>query len=199
MASIIRSKLLAFMLVSAVLMALAVPMAFASEETTTAHAVPDISVIVGATGSGVGKASVYLDGALAGTTDSKGNFTFKEAPAAGNHTILVSGKGINNSTVQTAFAEKPVVIKVDTSKGKSLEVLISDRTSKKGLAEASIYNGKYLMGTTDVNGNFKIANFPTGIYLVKLEKEGYRTSTTLLIVFADRKQSFGLSPAAAHE
>jgi hypothetical protein len=187
------------MLVSAVLLAMAVPAAFASEGTTTAHAVPDITVIIGATGSGVGWASVYLDGALAGTTDWMGNFTFKKAPAAGNHTILVSGKGINNSTVQTAFTEKPVVIKVDIAKGKSLEAQVTDRTTKKGLAEAAIYNGKYLIGKTDANGDLKIANFPTGIYLVKLEKEGYRTSTTLLIIFADRKQSFGLSPAATHE
>jgi hypothetical protein len=195
MASIIRSKLLAFMLVSAVLLAIAVPAAFASEGSTTATAVPDISVIMGATGSGIGRASVYLDGVLTGTTDSKGNFTFKKAPAAGNHTILVSGKGINNSTIQTAFAEKPVVIKVESSKGKSLDVQITDRTSKKGLADASVFNGKYLMGKTDANGNLKIADFPTGIYLVKLEKDGYRATTTLLIIFANRNQSYGLSPA----
>jgi hypothetical protein len=190
---------MAFILASAILLATAVPVAFANEEISGAHAAPDITVIMGATGSGVGRANVYLDGTLAGTTDSKGNFTFKEAPAAGNHTVLVTAKGIKNATEKVNFAEKPALIKVESSKGKSLDVHITDRTSKSGLAGVSVINGKYTVGKTDANGDLKMADFPMGIYLVKLQKDGYRTTTTLLIVLSDRKQSFALSPLATHE
>jgi hypothetical protein len=113
MSSINGFKLFAIMLVSAMLVAMAVPAAFAEEKTTGAHAgsaVPDVTVILGSTGGSVGGANVYLDGSLAGKTDSKGNFTFKEAPAAGNHTIMVSAKSIKNATVEANFAEKPVVV-----------------------------------------------------------------------------------------
>jgi CarboxypepD_reg-like domain len=194
-----RLKFIAFILASAMLLAAAAPMAFANEEKTTASDVPDITVILGATGSGVGRASVYLDGTPAGTTDSKGNFTFKEAPAAGNHTIMISAKGIKNATETVSFAEKPVVVKVEVSKGKSLDVHVTDRTTKSGLAGASLIMNKYVVGQTDANGDIKMADFPMGIYLVKLEKEGYRTTTTLLIVLSNRTQSFGLSPLATHE
>lgn len=199
MSSIISSKLLAFMLACAMLLAVAVPVAFAEEEKSAAGAVPEIKVIMGATGSGIARANVYIDSTLAGTTDSKGNFTFKEAPAAGNHTITVSAKGIKNATVSTDFAVKPVVVKADAEKGKNLDVHVTDRNTKAGLAGVTIINNKYVVGQTDANGDLKMADFPMGIYLVKLEKEGYRPTTTLLIVLSDRKQNFALGPLATHE
>ncbi len=182
------------MLVSAVLLALAVPAAFATKEKSTAHAVPDITVIMGATGGAIGKANVYLDGNLAGTTDSKGNLTFKEAPAAGNHTVLVSAKGINNVTVITDFSTKPAVIKAESTKGKNLTVHVTDKNSKQGVAGVSIYNGKYRMGMTDDKGYFNVTNFPSSLYIVKLEKDGYKNTTTLLVVFSNTTQKFSLSP-----
>jgi phosphatidate phosphatase APP1 len=162
----------------------------------TGSAVPDVTVILGSTGGSVGGANVYLDGSLAGKTDSKGNFTFKEAPASGNHTIMVSAKGIKNATVEANFAEKPVVVKADASKGYKTTVHVTDKASKQGIAGVSVINNKYVMGTTDVSGDLVINDYPMGIYLIKLEKEGYKTTTTVLIVYANKTQSFSLTPAA---
>lgn len=199
MSSGMRSRFIAFFLASALILTLAAPMAFASEEATTAHAAPDVQVILGATGEKVGRANVYLDGTLAGTTDSKGNFTFTEAPATGNHTITVSTKWTKNATETINFVEKPAIIKVELNKGLRLNVHVTDRTTRAGLADASLIMGKYVVGKTDANGDIQMADFPMGIYLVKLEKEGYRTTTTLLIVLSNRTQNIALGPAAAHE
>ncbi|HTY91362.1 MAG TPA: carboxypeptidase regulatory-like domain-containing protein [Methanocella sp.] len=193
--SSIGSRSLAFTLACAVLFTVAAPLAFA-EEKTIAPTGSDISVIMGATGSGVARASVYLDGTLAGTTDSKGNFTFTTAPAAGTHTVTVSAKGIKNATASTDFATKPVVIKAEAGKGKSLSIHVTDAKSKMGLADAKIVNGKYVVGSTDASGDLKMADFPMGIYLVKIQKDGYRTTTTLLIVLSNRTSSYALSPTA---
>jgi hypothetical protein len=192
MSSIYRFKLLAFVLVSAVLLAMAAPMVLAEG---TAQAAPDISVIVGSTGNGVSRANVYVDGNLAGTTDSKGNLTFKEAPAAGNHSILVSAKGITNTTAETNFAIKPVVVKaIQSYPGKTFNVHISDKSNKNGIAGASLYSGKYLIGTTNSTGDIALSNFPGGLYLVKINKDGYSNASTLLIVYNNKTQNFVLSP-----
>ena len=66
---------------------------------------PDVSVIMKATGGSVGGAKVFVDNTLAGTTDSKGNLTFKEAPAAGNHTMTVMKNGLQNATLTTDFCD----------------------------------------------------------------------------------------------
>ncbi len=135
MSSIYRFKLLAIILVSAVLLAMAAPMVLAEG---TAQAAADISVIVGSTGNGVARASVLVDGNLAGTTDSKGNLTFKETPAAGDHNVTVSAKGINTTSIMTNFVSKPVVVKVNQSyAGKTFNIHISDKSSKNGIAGVS--------------------------------------------------------------
>lgn len=192
MSSIKGFKLLAIMLVSAMLVAMAIPAALAEEKTAAG---PDLSVIVGSTGSGVGGANVYLDGSLAGKTDSKGNFTLKEAPAAGNHTILVSAKGLNNATVETNFAEKPVVVKMDPTKGYVMTVHVTDKNSKQGIAGVSVTNGKYVMGTTDAMGSLTVNNCPLGLYLIKMDKAGYKSSTSVLIVYTNKTQSYALTPS----
>lgn len=188
-------KLFTFMLVSSMLLAMAAPAAFAEEKTAAAHAVPDISVILGSTGGNVGGMNVYLDGSLVGSTDLFGNFTFKEAPAAGNHTVLVSAEGLKNVTVDTDFAEKPVVVKTEMSKGNNMTIHIADKASKQVIAGASVMNGNYKMGMTDASGDLVIKDCPWGIFLIKLEKEGYKSSTTLLIVYSNRTQNYSLTPA----
>ncbi len=188
MSSIYRFRLLAIVLVSAVLLAMAAPMVLA-------QTAPDISIIVGQTGNGVSRASVYVDGSLAGTTDSKGNLTFTQAPAAGDHNLTVSARGINTTTVMTNFTSRPVVVKaIQSYPGKNFDIHISDKTSKSGIAGASFYNGKYLIGTTNSTGDISLSNFPGGLYLVKINKDGYRTTTTLLIVYNNKTQNFVLSP-----
>ncbi len=156
---------------------------------------PDVSVIMKATGGSVGGAKVFVDNTLAGTTDSKGNLTFKEAPAAGNHTMTVMKNGLQNATITTDFATKPALVSMVPSKGKNLTIHITDKKNKESLANAQVYNNKYLMGSTDGEGNLAIGDFPQGLYLIKLSKDGYKTSTTLLIVFSDRTQSYTLTPA----
>ncbi len=195
MTSINVFKLFTIMLVSALLLAMAIPAAVAEEKTTAAKAGPDISVISGPTGSAIGGANVYLDGSLAGKTDSKGNFTFKEAPAAGNHTVLVSAKGIHNATVNTDFAGKPVVVKTEASRGYEMTVHVADKASKQGIAGVTVLNGKYVMGATNASGDLALNSCPMGLYLVKFEKDGYKSSTSLLIVYASKTQSFTLTPS----
>jgi hypothetical protein len=188
-------RLFTLMLVSAMLLAMAAPAAFAEEKTAVAHAGPDIIVMLGSTGGKVGNMNVYLDGKLAGKTDWKGNFTFKEAPAPGNHTVLVSAKDLKNVTVDTSFAEKPVVIKTEMSRGNNMTIHVTDKAGKQGIAGVSIINGDYKMGTTDASGDLVIKDCPAGIYLIKLEKDGYKSSTTLLIVYANKTQSYSLTPS----
>jgi hypothetical protein len=188
-------RLFTFVLVSAMLLAMAVPAAFAEEKAAAAHAGPDLTVMLGSTGGKVGNINVYLDGKLAGKTDWKGNFTFKEAPSAGNHTVLVSAKDLKNVTIDTSFAEKPVVIKTEMSKGNNMTIHVTDKTGKQGIAGVSVINGDYKMGETDASGDLAIKNCPAGIYLIKLEKDGYKSTTTLLIVYSNRTQNFSLTPA----
>ncbi len=188
-------RLFTLMLVSAMLLAMAAPAAFAEEKAAAAHAGPDLTVMLGSTGGKVGNMNVYLDGKLAGMTDFWGNFTFKEAPAAGNHTVLVSATDLKNVTVDTSFAEKPVVIKTEMSKGNNATIHVADKAGKQGIAGVSVINGDYKMGTTDASGNLVINNCPTGIYLIKLEKDGYKNSTTLLIVYTNKTQSYSLTPS----
>jgi hypothetical protein len=195
MSSTYRFKLLAFFLASAVLLSMAAPIAMAAEEKTAARAGPDITVMLGSTGGKVGNMNVYLDGKLAGKTDLWGNFTFKEAPAAGNHTVTVSAKELKNVTMDTSFAEKPVVIKTEMSKGNNMTIHVMDKAGKQGIAGVSAINGDYNMGTTDASGDLVIKDCPAGIYLIKLEKDGYKTTTTLLIVYSNRTQNYSLTPA----
>jgi hypothetical protein len=164
-------------------------------EVKAAAAGPDITVIMKATGGSVGGAKVFVDGELAGTADSKGNLTFKEAPAAGNHTVTVVKNGLQNATLTTDFAHKPAVVSMIPAKGKNLTIHITDKANKEGLANAGVYLHKYLMGTTDASGDLVISDFPMGIYLIKITKDGYKPSTTLLIVFSDRTQGYTLTHA----
>ena len=50
------------------------------------------------------------------------------------------------------------------------------------------------MGNTDGAGNLTIGDSPMGLYLIKLSKDGYKTSTSLLIVFSNKTQSYTLTP-----
>ncbi len=196
MSSINVFKLFTIVLVSAMLVAMAAPAAVAEEEkTTAAHAGPDLSVILASTGGGVGGAEVYLDGSLAGKADWRGNFTFKEAPAAGNHTVTVSGKGIKNATVGADFAGRPVIVQTDVVKGYNMTIHVTDKAGKQGIAGVSVINGNYLMGTTDDSGNMLLKDCPMGIYLIKLEKDGYKSTTTLLIVYTNKTQNYALTPS----
>ncbi len=188
-------KLLTFVLVSAMMLALAAPAAIA-EEKAARHAGADLTVILGSTGGKVGNMNVYLDGELAGKTDLWGNFTFKEAPAVGNHTVLVSAKDLKNVTVDTDFAEQPVVIMTEMSKGNNITIHVMDKSGKQGLEGVSVINGDYQMGTTDASGDLAVKDCPAGIFLVRLEKDGYKSSTTLLIVYTNNKtQSYSLTPS----
>jgi hypothetical protein len=195
MSSTNRFKLLAFILASAVLLSMAAPIALAAEEKTAAHVGPDITVMLGSAGGKVGNMNVYLDSKLAGKTDLWGNFTFKEAPAAGNHTVTVSAKDLKNVTVDTSFAEKPVAIKTEMSKGNNMTIHVTDKAGKQGIAGVSAINWDYNMGTTDASGDLVIKDCPAGIYLIKLEKDGFKTTTTLLIVYSNRTQNYSLTQA----
>ncbi len=188
-------KLLTFVLVSAMMLALAAPAAIADEKAAR-HGGADLTVILGSTGGKVGNMNVYLDGELAGKTDLWGNFTFKEAPAVGNHTVLVSAKDLKNVTVDTDFAEQPVVIMTEMSKGNNITIHVMDKSGKQGLEGVSVINGDYQMGTTDASGDLAVKDCPAGIFLVRLEKDGYKSSTTLLIVYTNNKtQSYSLTPS----
>lgn len=195
MSSTNGSRLFIFMLVSAMLLAMAAPAGFAEEKTTAARAGPDLTVMLGSTGGMVGNMNVYLDGKLAGKTDWMGNFTFKEAPPAGNHTVLVSANDLRNVTVDTSFSEKPVVIKTEMSKGNNFTIHVTDKAGKQGIAGVSVINGDYKMGMTDTSGDLLIKDCPVGIFLIKLEKDGYKSTTTLLIVYTNKTQSYSLSPS----
>lgn len=192
-----KMKILAFILVSAMLLSVCMPVAFAEEKTTAASA-PDLTAIIGSTGGKIGNANVYVDDKLAGKTDSKGNLTFTEAPAAGNHTILVTAKGMNNVTLSTDISQKPLLVAMTPAKGgKTMTLHVTDGKSKSAIEGVSVYNGKYLMGNTDASGNLVIKDVPLGIYLVKFDKEGYKSSTSIMIALNDRKQSYSLAPTTA--
>lgn len=191
-----KMQFLAFILVSAMLLSVCMPVAFASE-TTKAAASPDLTAIIGSTGGKIGGASVYLDDKLAGKTDSKGNFTFAEAPAVGNHTIKVTAKGMKDATLSADFSHKPVAVAMTLAKGgKNMTLHVVDGKSKEALGGVSVYNGKYLMGESDASGDIVVKDVPLGIYLVKFHKEGYKDTTSIMIALADRKQSYSLTPAA---
>jgi hypothetical protein len=163
-----------------------------------AAATPDVTVILKSTGDLIGKANVYMDGMLAGTTDTRGNLTFKEAPSAGNHTLIVSKNGLQNETVTTDFSHKPVVVGMTQVKGvKVLTLHVTDKTTKEALANKAIYCGSYEMGTTDATGNLVIDNFPQGIHLRKFGADGYKLSTTFMLVFSNKTQNIALTPSEA--
>lgn len=199
----IVKKLLAFTIVFTVLFSMSASMALAEEhgasEKGTITAQPDITVIMGATGDKIGGANVYIDDTLVGKTDSRGNFTFKEKPASGNHTVSIIKKGIRNVSVNTNFSGTPTVIKVAQDyPGKNVTILITDKNTREAIPGASVYNyqGDFIIGTTDDKGSISLKDFPAGLYLIKLKKEEYKDSTTLLIVASDRTQSYTLTPAA---
>lgn len=190
-----KMKIFAFILVSAMLLSVCMPVALAEEKTTAASA-PDLTAITGSTGGKVGNANVYVDDKLAGKTDSKGNFTFKEAPAAGNHTVLVSAKNMNNVTLSTDFSQKPVIATMTPAKGgKTMTLHVKDSKSKNAIEGVSVYNGNYLMGKTDASGSLVIKDVPLGLYLVKLNKEGYKNTTSVMIAVSNRSQSYSMAPA----
>jgi hypothetical protein len=60
----------------------------------------------------------------------------------------------------------------------------------------SVYNGNYLMGKTDASGSLVIKDAPMGLYLVKLNKEGYKNSTGVMIAVSNRSQTYSLAPSA---
>lgn len=197
------SKILAIALVSIMLLSVSATVAFASSGKSTTHAasVPDISVIMGASGSKVSGASIYVDDELVGKTDSRGNFTFKHAPEAGNHTIKVTKKGINDVTMTADFAHTPVVVKaVQDYPGKHVEVGIKDKATGHGIEGVTIINDGYVIGTTGADGKLVMDNFPAGLYLIKLQKDGYKPTTTILIVASKiSKQNYTLTPGASGE
>jgi hypothetical protein len=166
--------------------------------TDAAVATPDVMVVMKSTGDRIGKANVYMDGALAGSADSKGNMTFKEVPAAGSHTLVVSKKGFLNETATANFSEKPVVIGMTLVKGfKVLTLHVTDKTTKDALANKTIFCGTYELGTTDAAGNLAINNFPQGIHLRKFSADGYNPATTFMLVFSNKTQNIALTPAEA--
>jgi hypothetical protein len=181
-----------------------VPGAVASEgahvtaATDAAVATPDVTVIMKSTGDRIGKADVYMDGMLAGTTDSKGNLTFKETPTAGNHTITVTKKGLLNETATADFSEKPVVVGMTLVKGvKVLTPHGTEKTTTHALANKAVFCGSYELGTTDATGNLVIDNFPQGIHLRKFSADGYKPATTFMLVFSNKTQNIALTPAEA--
>jgi len=163
--------------------------------SNVAAAGPDVSVIMKSLGyMKIGGANVYVDDQLAGTTDSNGNLTFKEAPAAGNHTVTVTKKGLQNATLTTDFSVKPIVVGMVPVKSYTMTLHVTDK-NKNGLANVSFYNDKYLIGSTDETGNLTISDAPMCLSLIRLNKEGYKNSTSLLIVYTNKTQGYMLTPA----
>ncbi len=187
-------KLIAFAVI--VLMSLAtVQVAVASESShATTTSTPDVQVIIGTTGHKVSGATVMVDGTDAGKTDSKGNLSLKES-LTGNHTVTVSMKGINNTTVTADFTHKPVVVMTSPEKYTlNLTMHITDKATKQSLAGVKVINNQFYMGTTDANGDLVIDGFPQGLYLLDLEKDGYKPSKTVMVFFSNKKpQNFTMT------
>lgn len=172
-----------------------VQVAFASESTHVAAATPDVTVILGVTGSTVAGVQVQIDGTDAGKTDSKGNLTLKE-PLTGNHTVTVSKKGINNTTITADFTHKPVVVKVGQEKSiYTTTIHVTDKNTKKGVAGVEVINNKYSLGTTDANGDLVIEGYPMGLYLLNLNKDGYKKANVGMVVYNNKVHNFALTPA----
>jgi len=195
------SALAAIAIVTLLVSLVSVPGAVASDgshekaATDAAVATSDVTVIMKSTGDRIGKADVYMDGMLAGTTDSKGNLTFTEAPAAGNHTLIVSKKGFQNETATADFSGKPVVVGMTLIKGvKVLTLHVTDKTTKDALANKAVFCGSYELGTTDATGNLVIDNFPQGIHLRKFSADGYKPATTFMLIFSNKTQNIALAP-----
>ena len=182
-----------------VLMSLAtVQVAVASESSPAPTSTPDVQVILGTTGHKVSGAAVMIDGKDAGKTDAKGNLSLKES-LTGNHTVTVSMKGINNTTVTADFTHKPVVVKTSPAKyTMNLTMHITDKTTKQSLAGVKVINDQYYMGTTDANGDLVIDGFPQGLYLLDLQKDGYKSSKTVMVFFSNKKpQNFTMTASPA--
>lgn len=195
-----KTKQIIAITIIAALALMSVQAAFASEHPVTTSAavdVPDISVIVGATGYKVPGASVYINDKLVGKTDGKGNLTLSEPVTGSNVAVKVVRSGFNDTTVITDFKQKPVVVSVGQAKYTAkLTLHVTDATTKGDLAGTTIYNGDYKLGTTDANGDLVIDGFPMGFYLIKIEKDGYKTTNTLLLFFSASTQKYSLKPGA---
>ncbi|MCD1296009.1 hypothetical protein CUJ83_13480 [Methanocella sp. CWC-04] len=188
-------KLFIILIASALLLSASVSMASASSNAVTHEQEPDITVMMGATGGKISGASVYIDDVLAGKTDSNGNFTFEQAPTAGNHTIKIAKKGIEDIVETVDFAHKPVVLKaVPDYPCKNITVSVTDKNTKHGVEGVSVMFGDFVAGQTDANGELKLDNFPPGLYLIKFKAEGYKDSTGLLIVYKDMTWKYVLTP-----
>ncbi|WP_424357215.1 hypothetical protein [Methanocella sp. MCL-LM] len=185
-------------LTAVVLVSLATVQVAVAAEHAAASATPDVTIILGTMGHKVSGAMVKIDGAEVGKTDASGNLTLKE-PLTGNHSVTVSMKGINETTVSADFTHKPVVVKVGPEKYTlKLTMHITDKNTKHGIEGVNVYNNKYLMGTTDANGDLVIDGFPQGLYLMSLEKPGYKTSSAVMVFFsAKAPQTFTMTPTAA--
>jgi hypothetical protein len=187
-------KIASVLFVASLMLSVSVTAGSASEAVSHGSAAaPDMTVILGATGQKVSGASVFIDDKLVGKTDSKGNFTFAEKPHAGS-AIKVVKKGLKDTVV--AYEEgKPLIVKTYTEKpGKKTTIAITDRNTKHGIEGATIYNGDYVIGTANDKGEVTIDDFPFGLYLIKIKKDGYRSTTTLLIVTSDKTHKYMLTP-----
>lgn len=156
---------------------------------------PDVTVVVKANGDRIGKADVFLDGRLAGRTDSKGNLTFAEAPAPGNHTLTVVRKGFRNATVTADFSMRPVWVPMVPEKGaKSVTLHVTDKSTKQAIANTDIFSGGFKLGTTDASGDLVINDFPIGIYLPRFSADGYRPALVFMLVFSNKTQNVAMTP-----
>ena len=190
-----KMKIITFILVSAMLLSVCLPVALAQEITATAS-VPDLTVIIGSTGDKIGNANIYVDGRRDGKTNAKGNYTFTQAPAAGNHTLLVTAKNMNNVTLSTDFSQKPLPVAMTVVKGgKTMTLHVQDSASKSGIEGVSVYNNNYLMGKTNATGDLTVNNVSLGLYLIKFNKDGYKSSTGVMIALSNKTQSYSMKLA----
>ena len=190
-----KMQLFAFILISAMLVSVCMPVAFA-QEITKATSAPDITVLIGSTGDKIGNANIYVDGQLAGKTNTKGNYTFAQYPSTGNHTLLITAKNMNNFTVTTDFSQQPIYIPMTVAKGgKTMTLHVQDSASKSGIEGVSVYNNNYLMGKTNVTGDLTINNVSLGLYLIKFNKDGYKSSSGVMIALSNKTQSYSLKLA----
>jgi hypothetical protein len=165
--------------------------------TPTAAVGPDITVVIKANGDRVGGASVYVDDVLAGTTDSKGNLTLKEAPAAGNHTLKVTKRGLQDATMTTDFSAKPVMVTMNPTNGKTVTLHVTDKNTKEPIADKAIYIGQYELGTTDASGDLVINDYPKGFFMPKFSAYGYQPTSVFMVVYSSKTQNVALTPAEA--
>lgn len=137
------------------------------------------------TGSGISGASVYIDGSLAGSTDSSGNAVVSMTYPPANHQISVSASGYETNTgaLVLGSSQSGGYITVRLTRGPqsgavTFAVHVVDLSTGSPVYGASVLLDGNFQGTTDSNGKVAVSTtYPPAEHFYQVSASGYQTAS----------------------